>query len=131
MNEEALFFNGINGATGSYGLQPMTRKDLADHILRGTGKKSDEREKIEGQLKRGHAKKLAAIVRLLAKSSLEKVERDAAWESTWLRTLAEVLATEFLGDEHAEPDQLEALEDRLRHHTEGRGAGQTASGRPG
>jgi hypothetical protein len=118
MNEGDLFFNGVNGATGSYGLRPMTRKDLADHILRGTGIKSDERKKVEGQLKRGHAKKLAAIVRLLAKSSLEKVERDAAWESTWLRTLAEVLATEFLGDEHAEPDRLKALEDRLRRHTE-------------
>ena len=28
-----LYFNGINGSTGAYGLAPMTDEALSDHIL--------------------------------------------------------------------------------------------------
>jgi hypothetical protein len=33
MSEELLAFNGVNGATGEYGLPPMTNKTLVDQII--------------------------------------------------------------------------------------------------
>ena len=32
MTDDILVFNGINGATGEYGLKPMTSRQLAEHI---------------------------------------------------------------------------------------------------
>ena len=117
MSTERLVFNGINGATGSYGLEPMTSEQLADHILEGTATGSGERERLESKLRRDNAKRIAAIVRLLAESNLEDVKRDAAWRNNWLARLAKTLATELLGEEYTEPDKLKGLEDRLRRHT--------------
>ena len=35
VSTERLVFNGVNGATGTYGLAPMTDQDLAKNILEG------------------------------------------------------------------------------------------------
>ncbi|MBN1874759.1 MAG: hypothetical protein JXA33_11060 [Anaerolineae bacterium] len=40
-NEDLLYFNGINGATGGYGLKPMTDRAFADAILK-QGKPGEE-----------------------------------------------------------------------------------------
>jgi len=112
-----LYFNGINGATGSYGLEPMTDKTLSDHILGETDREADKRERIEKKLKRDTANKIRAIVRLLAESNAQDVKRDAAWRDNWLERLAKELTTQLLGDEHTEPGKLRELSNRLRRHT--------------
>ena len=112
---KVLVFNGINGATGDYGLSPMTSEKLADHILGNTAPEPDVRQELV--LRRDSAAKIAAIVRLLAGSNAEEVERNADWFDNWLDRLAATLAKELLKDVYAEGDRLEALKDRLRWHT--------------
>jgi hypothetical protein len=117
-HDELLYFNGINGATGSYGLKPMTRQALSDHILRETDEtESVRREQVEGKLKRDTANKILAIVKLLAESNAQDIERDATWRDNWLERLAQELAAQLLGDEYTQPDQIKELENRLRRHT--------------
>jgi hypothetical protein len=44
--ERELYFNGINGATGEYGLAPMTGEQLATHILGMEGLRPDDFEAL-------------------------------------------------------------------------------------
>ncbi|MGD9144118.1 MAG: hypothetical protein PVI80_01025 [Anaerolineae bacterium] len=115
---EQLIFNGIDGESGSYGLEPMTGEELARHIRGSSRDDSREREKLERQLLQNSAKKIIEIVRFLTKCNFEDVARDAAWEDNWRRELARLLASEVLGDEHTGSGQVKRLEERLRGHTE-------------
>jgi hypothetical protein len=117
MSPENLVFSGVNGATGGYGLPPMTDKDLADHVLERPSEEQRERRRLEAELRRGTAKKVSAIVEFLAASNAEETERDDEWEDRWLGELAQLLATEVLRKEYTDT-QLEPLKARLSRHTE-------------
>jgi len=106
---EELVFNGIRGDSGTYGLEPMTGEQLREHIMGGVGGDSRQREELERRLTRDKVKKITAITRFLAESAFEKAERNAAWEDDWLDRLAALLASELLGDEHAEAEQIGRL----------------------
>ena len=110
---EELVFNGIRGDSGTYGLEPMTGEQLAKHIMEGTGGDSRQREELERRLARDKVRKITAITRFLAESAFEKAERNAAWEDDWLDRLAARLASELLGDEHPEAEQIGGLKKRL------------------
>jgi hypothetical protein len=47
MMSERLCFNGINGATGTYGVKPMTGKQFYDHITRKKYEKPDYSNALE------------------------------------------------------------------------------------
>lgn len=113
--DEPLVFNGVNGATGDYGLSPMTSQDLADHISGSTTRGADVQQGLVSG--RGSAAQIAAIVRLLAESNVEAVERDEDWFDAWLDRLAATLAQTLLKDGYAGGDRFEALKERLRRHT--------------
>ena len=84
VTEQLIFnFNGIDGESGSYGLEPMTGEELARHIRGSSRDDSREREKLERQLLQNSAKKIIEIVRFLTKCNFEDVARDAAWEDNW------------------------------------------------
>ncbi len=117
MSSERLFFNGVNGVSGTYGLEPMTSQELVDRVRPTATPASAEWKGLEERLKRDQARKIVALVRFLAESSFEDKSRDDAWLEDWLSRLAGMLAAEFLGDEYTDPVQLEALKDRLRGHT--------------
>jgi hypothetical protein len=117
MSSERLFFNGVNGASGTYGLEPMTSQELVDRVQPTATPGSAERKGLEERLKRDQARKFVALASFLAESSFEDRSRDDAWLEDWLGRLAGMLAAEFLGDEYTDPVQLEALKDRLRGHT--------------
>lgn len=53
-NNEMLYFNGINGATGSYGVEPMTGADLAN-IIEGKGGEKAEKPDNYDELQRKRA----------------------------------------------------------------------------
>ena len=110
---EELVFNGIRGDSGTYGLEPMTGEQLREHIMGGAGGDSRQREELERRLARDKVKKITAITRFLAESAFEKAERNAAWEDDWLDRLAARLASELLGDEHPEAEQIGRLKKRL------------------
>lgn len=44
---ELLYFNGINGATGTYGVEPMTGEQFYDHITRERYEKPDYSDALE------------------------------------------------------------------------------------
>ncbi len=117
MTSELLVFNGVNGASGTYGLEPMTSQELVDRLLRSAAPASDERKRLEGRLERDQANRFAALVKFLAESNYEDRARGDAWLEDWLGRLAGMLASEFLGDEDIDPVQIEALKERLRWHT--------------
>ncbi|MGD9316274.1 MAG: hypothetical protein PVG56_05530, partial [Anaerolineae bacterium] len=117
MDPQPLYFNGVNGLEGGYGLEPMTSEQLAAHIL-GTERQPPRRRQILARkLERDNTDKILRIVRLLAESNAQDVQRDAAWHSEWLGTLALELAELLLPEEHSEPDRLKELEYRLARHT--------------
>jgi hypothetical protein len=116
MDTEKLVFNGVNGATGDYGLPPQTCEELAQHIAGGAGRAPGRQEKLD-RLDRDSAPKIAAIASFLAESNFEDVTRDEAWHGQWIARLARTLATELLDDTYAAPHQLKMLERRLSQHT--------------
>jgi hypothetical protein len=117
MTNDRLVFNGINGASGTYGLEPMTTQELVDHIRRSAAPASEEQERLKSLLLQDQARKVVALVSFLAKTNFEDIGRDDAWLEDWLQRLAGMLIAEFLGEDDADPVRLEALKDRLRGHT--------------
>jgi hypothetical protein len=117
---ERLVFNGISGVTGTYGLSPVTSEELAAHILPAPGGAAADLRVLERQLQRDRAQKISAIVDLLAESSLEDADRDAAWQEAWLGRLADLLANRLLGGDYTRPEQVKRLADRLRRDPKGK-----------
>ncbi|MBN1583040.1 MAG: hypothetical protein JXA89_20195 [Anaerolineae bacterium] len=111
----ALVFNGVNGATGEYGLPPMTSEQLAEHISGSTAQRVDVHQGLA--LGYDRTAKIAAIVRILAESSIEVGERNACWFEAWLDQLAAALAQMLLQQDVTGRTKLEALKERLRWHT--------------
>jgi hypothetical protein len=110
---EEIVFNGIRGDSGTYGLEPMTGEELAQHIRGGAGGDSRQREELERRLTRDNVKKITAIARFLAEGTFEEAERNAVWEDQWLGKLAALLAQELLQGEYTKPEQIERLKGRL------------------
>ena len=78
---ELLFFNGINGSSGTYGMEPMTAQDFSDHIV-GTADREPEnldslKEKLKGDI---HERIFDIINNVLAK---EDVASRGAWRRRW------------------------------------------------
>jgi len=115
MDPGSLYFNGINGIDGSYGLPPMSGEDLGEHIL-DASRPTDLRESLQ-RLREDNADKLAELVKLLAETSVEPGDRDGAWYGAWVRRLARTLVDLFLTDAYKEPDRLVEIESRLARHT--------------
>ena len=113
MNLDALFFNGISGLTGTYGLPPVTGEDLGERIRQASRQPRAGQQVLEGVLSRDSADQVVRIVRLLADSNVQDRSRDAAWHRNWLLTLARELAELLLGKEYTTPERLDELADRL------------------
>ncbi|MBN1139282.1 MAG: hypothetical protein JXM73_22085 [Anaerolineae bacterium] len=110
--DEELVFNGVNGATGEYGLAPMRSEALAG-LIREPGAREPGLVS-----RRDYGAPLAALVRLLAEGCLEAGERDEAWFERWLDRVAAALARELLEEGAASGAPGEAaLKERMRHHT--------------
>ena len=121
MTDEQLVFNGIDGATGAYGLAPMTAEALSAHIgqMHDYGQeerreRQREREQLARMLQGENTERVAAIVRLLAESCLEDAPRDDAWQRAWLGRLAAVTAGLLPGEEYDTPEKRREIEDKLR-----------------
>jgi hypothetical protein len=112
-----LFFNGVNGMDGSYGLKPMTSEELVERIKGTPQQQPPGQRQLERKLQRDNTDTILRIVRLLAESNAQDVARDAAWHKTWVETLAGVLADSLLPDIDADPDRRSEFEARLARHT--------------
>ncbi len=115
MSEELLYFNGVNGATGTYGLEPMTAAALSEQIQDDKYAEAEAIRKAEERLKTA-ANKVTDIVRLLAESNLAAIEGRFASPAEWRTQLAQGLASLLLG-EGIEPGALKRLESKLEQDT--------------
>jgi hypothetical protein len=75
---DLLYFNGVNGATGAYGLEPMTGEQFANHILNIEDEKPDNLDALEQRRNRDRDKKVRAErARLQAEIASKDPEADA------------------------------------------------------
>ncbi len=115
MSSETLFFNGIDGATGWYGLPPTTAGELGQHIL-GASQRASSRGWLRNRGQE-NVVALADLVKLLAQSSVDPAERDETWHQNWLRDLAQTLAAAILQEGVRDPDKIQQIASRLERHT--------------
>jgi hypothetical protein len=113
---DLLYFNGINGATGSYGLEPMTAKSLSNQILGAKFAELDKLKELEAKLKRGtvNRKKVLQIVEMLAQRAVKDPGKKAVSQNEWLEALAKELFTLIVGDKATEPGHIKELETKLK-----------------
>lgn len=91
---EKVYFNGINGKTGRYGLPPMSVTALADHILRDRIKLLKRLQNIELELnnKITNENKIVIIVDLLMRIVISLIDKNMPQEA-----LLEGLAAKLMG----------------------------------
>ncbi|MDF1514268.1 MAG: hypothetical protein P1S60_10715, partial [Anaerolineae bacterium] len=75
---DKLYFNGVNGTTGGYGLPPMQVSALADHILQDRQQISRRLHDIEEELNSKYANdnKIISVVDLLIRMVLSLTEKN-------------------------------------------------------
>ncbi len=122
--DQEMVFNGINGATGEYGLAPRSIHELVEHIdelheyeKQNKRRQEEKRAELERMLERENSEKIVRIVRLLAESNAQDTPRDAGWHENWVERLAEEVAELLPGDEYLEPDKRGDLEEKLAKDT--------------
>ncbi len=92
MSQELLHFNGINGATGIYGLPPMTSKRLADHIIGDEDTTPENLAELKEKLKSDTLDKVLGINNtLLSGDNAQALEESAASRNAWLEALTQKL----------------------------------------
>jgi hypothetical protein len=124
MSQELLYFNGINGTTGTYGLPPMTPQALSDQIQDSRFAEARRLEELEDKLKQvtANTKTIVEIVRLLAERQAQELTPgksqelmgEATLASDWLKTFAQKLTETILGKQYVEPGNVLELENKLR-----------------
>ncbi len=116
---DLLFFNGVNGTTGGYGLEPMTAEALSDQILDAQFAESKKLEELEAKLKRDtvNKKKVLQIVKTLSERAIQEPGEKSPSQSEWLEALAEELFTLILESKTAEPGRVRALAGKLEQDT--------------
>jgi hypothetical protein len=87
---DKLHFNGINGATGTYGLKPMTAEDFANHVLDERYAALRQIEALKASLERRFANddKILDIVELLTQTLVDRLSAQAPPPATWAEDLA-------------------------------------------
>ena len=113
---EILYFNGVNGDTGHYGLQPMSAEALVDHVLNdrysATRQLQDlQRELIDRTL---NEQKVLDIVAFLVQDVLRSPSQSPDMTADWPNSAARKILAILLGDD-ATPfvEDVQALAARL------------------
>ena len=115
---EKLYFNGVNGATGDYGLSPLAVEAFAGRILGARYAQARQLRDLQRELARHTAndRKLLALVELLATDLVRALDRAAAGAPfDWHRETAGEVLSILLG-EGAQPrfGDVSILAERLR-----------------
>jgi len=116
MSQELLYFNGINGDKGTYGLPPMTPQALSDQIQESKFAEDKRLQVLEDKLKQiaANTKTLVDIVRLLAERPAQELTGAAPPAGDWLKPFAQDLIETILGKQYVEPGNVLELEIKLR-----------------
>lgn len=121
MNDEQLYFNGINGEIGRPGLPPTTAEELAGRLWDARFTETAALRNLEKKLAldlRGINKALEVVSRL-ATSLTRSWSGELASPESWAAYLAQELTDLLLGPKLKTPGLVQALADRLRQDPEG------------
>lgn len=87
---DKLYFNGINGTTGAYGLEPMTAQAFANHVLDEWYAELREvgalKASLEGRV--ANDRKILEIVEQLVSMLVDQWDAQAPGSRAWSETLA-------------------------------------------
>lgn len=108
-----VYFNGIDGRTGRYAIEPKPLEDFYEHIVDQQRASPDLTGALQ-TLSHQRADEIQALVRFLAETALAGGAEDAA---AWRAELARLLAENLLDPAYHEGRELAALERRLARHT--------------
>ncbi|MCP4540080.1 MAG: hypothetical protein GY832_23325 [Chloroflexi bacterium] len=112
---DLLFFNGVNGTTGGYGLKPMTTESLSDQILNAQFAESKKLKELQEKLKndKKNKKMVMQIVEVLTKRAVQEPGEKTASQSEWLDALATELFIWITQSKSTESGQVKALAKKL------------------
>ncbi len=130
---DPIYFNGINGDTGDYGLKldsvDAWYEQLTGHPFDESLDEREEREKqkkaeedartrLEMALARQAKQRAAALVAALASTLADALKPDStrAAEDHW-RALAEGVLQALLGEQYTTPENIALVQSRLQEHT--------------
>ena len=96
---EKLYFNGVNGVTGAYGLQPMTVETLADHVLTDRYDTARQLRELQRELmvRATSERKILSIVEFLAQDILKLLGGQLRPRNVWYVDSAHRLLSILLG----------------------------------
>ncbi|MBN1247468.1 MAG: hypothetical protein JXC32_07400 [Anaerolineae bacterium] len=113
---DILFFNGVNGATGQYGLQPMSAEALADRVLSGRYHATRQRQELQRSLidRTLNEQKVLDIVVCLVEDILSLLDGASGEDRDWATGAADRVLSILLGPYAApSPEDRAFLTDRL------------------
>jgi hypothetical protein len=95
VKDNLLYFNGINGASGTYGLEPMTDQELSDLVIGIGEREPDNLADLKEKLKQDAANKIFDVTKsLLSASNAEPdLASRRAWQEELIRKLGAISLT--------------------------------------
>lgn len=112
---DRLYFNGINAATGTYGLKPMTPEDFARRIIADQYHMTERLRVLESELQRhiGSEAKLLALIDLLVQSNLDALTGVVNSQEAWAEGVAQKVLEVLLGSQGVLPGEVDQFVHRL------------------
>ncbi len=114
---EKLYFSGINGATGGYGLQPVTAEALTERVLADRYSAVRQLRELQRELSHRAAgeRKVLAVVEFLVKDILGFLKSGGQAPDSWYSESARKLLTILFGGKSQPlPGDVQILAERLR-----------------
>ncbi|MBN1247090.1 MAG: hypothetical protein JXC32_05490 [Anaerolineae bacterium] len=114
---EKLYFSGINGATGGYGLAPVTAEALTDRVLADRYNSVRQLRDLQRELSHRAAgeRKVLAVVEFLVKDIVGFLKAGGQAPEVWYHESARKLLTILFGGKSQPlPGDVKILADRLK-----------------
>ena len=114
--DEKLYFNGIQGTTGTYAVSPLTAEALAERILVGKSRATQDLRTLQRELahRTSNAEKIVRITRLLTRDIAQAIAARVPLNDAWFTHAAhQILTIVFGGSLAPQPGDVRLLAERL------------------
>jgi len=114
--DEKLYFNGIQGTTGTYAVPPLTAETLAEQILAGKSRAMQDLRTLQRELahRTSNAEKIVRITRFLTRDIAQAIAARVPLNDTWFTHAAhQILNIVFAGSLATQPGDVRLLAERL------------------
>lgn len=114
--DEKLYFNGIQGATGTYAVSPLAVGELVEQILVGKSRAMQDLRTLQRELahRTSNAEKIVRITRFLTHDIVHAITAHASLGDAWFTHAAhQILTIVFAGSLPLLPGDVRFLSERL------------------